>query len=80
MASIGVLSYFPRSGSIGRTLNPLYCAPNKIFEYSKYGIPMISNDVPALRYSYMEFHCATVSISSCCREDDEDEKNNKKDV
>ena len=57
MASIGVLSYFPRPGSIGRTLNPLYCAPNKIFEYSKFGIPMISNDVPALKFSFMEYHC-----------------------
>lgn len=57
MASIGVLSYFPRPGSIGRTLNPLYCAPNKIFEYSRFGIPMISNDVPALRYAYLEHHC-----------------------
>lgn len=57
MASIGVLSYFPRSGSIGKTLNPLYCAPNKVFEYSRYGIPMISNDVPALKYAYMEYHC-----------------------
>lgn len=57
MATIGVLTYFPRSGAIGRTLNPLYCAPNKIFEYSRYGIPMISNDVPALKYSFMEYHC-----------------------
>jgi hypothetical protein len=57
LATIGVLTYFPRSGSLGKTLNPLFCAPNKIFEYSKYGIPMISNDVPALKYSFMEYHC-----------------------
>lgn len=57
MAYIGVLSYFPRKGTIEKTLNPLYCAPNKIFEYSRFGIPMISNDVPALRYAYMEHHC-----------------------
>ena len=57
MASIGVLSYFPRKGSIGSTLNPLYCAPNKIFEYARFGVPMISNDIPGLKYTYMEFHC-----------------------
>ena len=32
-------------------LNAIYCAPNKIFEYSGFGIPMICNDVPGLRYS-----------------------------
>ena len=57
MASIGVLSYFPRKGSIGSTLNPIYCAPNKIFEYARFGVPMISNDIPGLKYTYMEFHC-----------------------
>lgn len=57
MAYIGVLSYFPRKGAIEKTLNPLYCAPNKIFEYSRFGIPMISNDIPALRYVYMEHRC-----------------------
>lgn len=57
MADIGILSYFPRKGSYSHTLNPLYCAPNKIFEYAKYSIPMISNDVPALKYIYMEYGC-----------------------
>lgn len=57
LAKIGVLSYFPRPDSIGAVLNPLYCAPNKIFEYAKFGIPMISNDVPALHYTYLEFDC-----------------------
>ncbi|MBQ8422439.1 MAG: hypothetical protein IJX11_09290 [Bacteroidales bacterium] len=57
LASIGVLSYFPRKGQISLTLNPLYCAPNKIFEYAKFGIPMISNDIPALKYTYLEYGC-----------------------
>lgn len=30
-------------------LNNLYCAPNKIYEYSKYGKPMIGNDVLGLQ-------------------------------
>lgn len=57
LASIGVLSYFPRNGSVAQTINPIYCAPNKIFEYAKFGIPMISNDIPALRYTYLEYGC-----------------------
>lgn len=57
LASIGVLSYFPRPKSISSILNPLYCAPNKIFEYAKFGIPMISNDIPGLHYIYLEYKC-----------------------
>lgn len=45
MAHIGILSYNDDS------LNNLYCAPNKIFEYSYYGLPMLGNDIPGLRYS-----------------------------
>ena len=61
LASIGVLSYFPNPTKMSSVLNPLYCAPNKIFEYAKYGIPMISNDIPGLHYIYMEYRCG-VSI------------------
>lgn len=32
-------------------LNNLFCAPNKIYEYSGYGIPMIGRDIPGLRYT-----------------------------
>ena len=47
-AHVGFLSYFSQQGSIETAINTLYCAPNKIFEYSCFGIPMISNDVPGL--------------------------------
>ena len=57
IASIGVLSYFPSPSKMSSVLNPLYCAPNKIFEYAKYGIPMISNDIPGLHYIYIEHKC-----------------------
>lgn len=40
LASIGVLSYFPDPSSLAAVINPLYCAPNKIFEYARYGVPM----------------------------------------
>ena len=41
-ASIGVAIYEESS------LNNLFCAPNKIFEYAGYGIPSLCNDVPGL--------------------------------
>lgn len=59
-ASIGVLSYFPDSTNMASVINPLYCAPNKIFEYARYGIPMISNDIPGLYYIFMQYHCGEV--------------------
>lgn len=31
------------------TLNCAYCAPNKIYEYGRYGFPMLRNDIPGLR-------------------------------
>lgn len=50
-AYIGILSYVPIKNSHS-ILNTLYCAPNKIWEYAKYGVPMISNDLPALKYEF----------------------------
>lgn len=32
-------------------LNPVYCAPNKIYEYAGFGIPLLCNDIPGLYYS-----------------------------
>lgn len=39
---IGIVSYD------STTLNTAYCAPNKIFEYSFFGKPMIGNNIPGL--------------------------------
>lgn len=33
------------------TLNTIYCAPNKMWEYAGFGIPMIANEIPGLVYS-----------------------------
>ena len=41
-ASIGVLSYDHSC------LNNIFCAPNKIWEYSSLGVPMLGNDIPGL--------------------------------
>ena len=56
-ASICVLSYFPSSETLSHTVNPIYCAPNKIFEYARYGKPMISNDIPGLYYPFRIYNC-----------------------
>lgn len=60
MSYIGVLVYNSNGPNINNILNTLYCAPNKIFEYSKYNIPMISNDVPALSQIYREYNSGIV--------------------
>lgn len=57
IASICVLSYFPSSKTFAHTINPIYCAPNKIFEYAKFGKPMISNDIPGLYYPFRIYNC-----------------------
>ena len=49
-AHIAVLSYDRVS------MNNIFCAPNKIYEYSCYGIPMIGNDIPGLRYTVQANH------------------------
>jgi len=56
-AYIGLLPYKPGTdGTPYRSVvNALYCAPNKIFEYSGFGIPMISTDVLALRSPFEKF-------------------------
>jgi len=61
LAYIGFLSYYGESGNIRNSLNTLYCAPNKIFEYSKFSIPMLSNDVPALSYLFDKYNSGLTS-------------------
>lgn len=55
-AYIGFLSYFPTQGSIENVINTLYCAPNKIYEYSCFGIPMLSNDIPGLSLLFERYN------------------------
>lgn len=46
---IGLLPYSPLSDKTRvSSLNALYCAPNKTWEYSRMGLPMLSSDVPGL--------------------------------
>lgn len=44
-AYMGIVTYEPT------TLNCAYCAPNKIYEYGKYSLPMLFNDIPGLIYT-----------------------------
>ncbi|WWU64279.1 hypothetical protein QJR26_14760 [Clostridium baratii] len=57
-AYIGVLAYMPTENEYSK-LNSLYCAPNKIYEYSMFGIPMIGNDIPGLNYVFKTKECGT---------------------
>lgn len=43
MARIGMLSYDHSC------LTNIFCAPNKIWEYSSLGVPMLGNDIPGLK-------------------------------
>lgn len=43
-ADIGIVNYNRTS------LNNMFCAPNKVFEYSCYGIPILGNDIPGLKF------------------------------
>lgn len=45
IAYIGIVTYEMHS------LNSVYCAPNKIYEYASFGVPMIGNNIPGLKYT-----------------------------
>lgn len=49
-AQIGLVFYDDFS------LNQAFCAPNKIYEYSGFGIPMIANKIPGLENTVGKFN------------------------
>lgn len=55
-AYIGILSYVPTKNEYSK-LNSIYCAPNKLYEYSMFGIPMIGNNIPGLYYTFKTTGC-----------------------
>ena len=59
LARVGILMYDPIS------LNQIFCAPNKIFEYSGYGVPMIGNNIPGLSIPFQQFTCGKIFNDSC---------------
>lgn len=54
-ADIGVIVYVDEHSENG--LNVLYCAPNKIYEYTGFGMPIIANDIPGLFYNVENNKC-----------------------
>ncbi len=58
-AYIGLLPYKPGNTANATThisgLNALYCAPNKIFEYAKFNLPMIGTDVLGLKIPFEKY-------------------------
>ena len=53
-AYIGIVTYDPKD------LNCAYCAPNKLYEYAKYNLPMLGNDIPGLRYTISNFKAGVI--------------------
>ena len=58
LAHIGIVTYSKFYGiKHFDPLNAMYCAPNKTFEYSYFGIPMIGNKIPGLEIPFEKYHC-----------------------
>lgn len=64
-AHIGMLSYASVTGDSISSLNALYCAPNKIYEYAAFGVPMIGNDLLGLQQPFEQY-----GIGECCDDTD----------
>ncbi len=60
-AHVGVLTYSRDC------LNNLFCAPNKVWEYAGFGLPMLCNDLPSLQFT-VQVAGAGVCIDSQDRE------------
>lgn len=65
-ADIGLLPYKPIKQGVNSELNALYCAPNKIWEYAGFGVPMVGSDVLGLKLPFEQWN-----IGRCCDLNDE---------
>lgn len=54
-AYIGLTPYVPTASILHPKLNALYCAPNKIYEYSAFGVPMLGTDVIGLLRPFEQY-------------------------
>lgn len=59
-AYIGILTYDPLE------LNCAYCAPNKLYEYSKYSLPMLGNNIPGLEYTIGKSESGVIIDDNLC--------------
>lgn len=48
-ATVGLAFYSEEIGNFFKHLNPIYCAPTKIYEYAGFGIPTLGNRLPGLQ-------------------------------
>lgn len=62
-AHIGLLPYSASYDGACHPLNALYCAPNKIWEYSCYGIPMLGSDIPGLTGIFARYNCGLTTLA-----------------
>ncbi|MGX8851838.1 glycosyltransferase [Amedibacillus sp. YH-ame10] len=70
-ADIGILTYYAND----KSLNSVFCAPNKIYEYTFLKKPVIGNDIPGLKYEIQNNMIGTIcdiknkdSIKNCIDE------------
>ena len=54
-AYIGLTPYVPTQSALHPVINALYCAPNKIYEYSAFGVPMIGTNVLGLLRPFEQY-------------------------
>ena len=60
-AYIGILPYSVEKSSLHYSiLNAQYCAPNKIFEYAGFQVPMLGTDVLGIRRPLEEYNMGVV--------------------
>ncbi|HFI0078722.1 TPA: glycosyltransferase [Streptococcus suis] len=55
LAHIGLTPYIPVRSTIHPEINALYCAPNKVYEYSAFGVPMIGTNVLGLKRPFEQY-------------------------
>ena len=69
-ADVGITPYVAKhlKGSNHSVLNAMYCAPNKIYEYAAYGLPMIGSDVLGLKEPFVKYN-----IGVTCKGDNVEE-------
>lgn len=63
-AYIGLLPYVPSYGKSYSPLNAMYCAPNKIWEYAQFGIPMVGSAIPGLETIFAQYDCGLTSYGN----------------
>lgn len=54
-AYVGLTPYVPTKSSMHPKINALYCAPNKVYEYSAFGVPMLGTNVLGLLRPFEQY-------------------------